>query len=183
MSLKHVLLGGGAALVTTASLFACTLPPVQTPEQSFTVKYSQFIPSAMYGVPLPTVPAIDPQKAPVSTVPVPAEAHTVKLASVILNLKLQNNGPIPLQVKIFLSGESTDPYSQPALGGDQAQIDLPAKGPEVSKSFPIDTALLQQQNLKLGFTFGSPGAPGPITFQDSDSVVAKESTTIQVKVF
>lgn len=180
MSIRPLL--GTSVMLATATLIGCSLPPVATPEQSFTVKYNQIIPSVANGVPVPA-PAFPAQKVPASDVPVPAEAHSVKINSVTLNLKMQNTGPIPLQVKIYMSSPDVDPYSQPPLGGDQAEIDLAANGPEVDKSFSLDPTLFQQQSLKLGFTFASPGASGTVTFQDSDEVTVKESASVSLKLF
>jgi hypothetical protein len=182
--MTHRYLTGAAALVAVASLASCGLPPITTAEQSITIKYDTFIPK---GVPIITgFPAFADQKAPASTIPLPGEARSIKLNSVILNLKMRNSGPIPLRIKLFLSKSSVDPYSTPALGGDQAQIDLPARaaeGQDTSKNFPIDPALLQEPELKLGYTFGSPGTSEPVTFQDSDAVYVRHSVTVQPKLF
>ena len=177
-------LTGAIALAAAATLASCGLPPITTSEQSITIKYDTFIPT---GVPIITgFPAFSDQKAPATTIPLPAEARTVKLNSVILNLKMRNTGPIPLRIKLYLSREAVDPYSVPPLGGEQSQIDLPAKAPEgteVTKNFPVDVTLLQEQNLKLGYTFGSPGTSEPVQFSDADAVYVRHSVTVQPKLF
>jgi hypothetical protein len=160
-----------AALV----LAGCNLPPYTTPEQSFAVKYSMFVPDIAQGVPLLTgLPGFADKTAPSSTVPVPKEAKTLKLASLDLNLRMRNTGPLPLRIKLFLGREAlTDKelYATSPLGGDQGTIDLPRGGnSDVNKVFPIDVGLLQEQNLKLGYSFGSPGTQDSVTFKDTDQV-------------
>jgi hypothetical protein len=177
-------IGAIAAVATLATLASCGLPPITTSEQSITIKYDTFIPK---GVPVITgFPAFSDQKGPASTIPVPGEARAIKLNTVVLNLKMRNTGPIPLRIKLFLSGESTDPYTVAPLGGDQATIDLPARAAEnaeVVKNFAIDPALLQQSALKLGYTFGSPGTSESVTFTDNDAVYVRHSVTVQPKLF
>ena len=173
-----------AAAVAVTSLASCGLPPITTSEQSITIKYDTFIPK---GVPIITgFPAFADQKGPASTIPIPGEARAVKLNSVVLNLKMRNSGPIPLSIKLYLSPESTDPYTVAPLGGDQASIELPAhaaEGADVVKNFAIDPALLQQTSLKLGYTFGSPGTSEAVKFTDSDAVYVRHSVTVQPKLF
>ncbi|HEY9720729.1 MAG TPA: hypothetical protein V6D47_01875 [Oscillatoriaceae cyanobacterium] len=181
MAIRSVL--GVSLLLATATIVGCSLPPVATPEQSFTVKYNQFVPNAVNGVPIPAVPAFPAQKVPASSIPVPAEAHSVKINSVTLDLKMQNTGPLPLALKIYMSAPNVDPYSQPPLGGDQGEIDLPAAGPEVDKSFSVDPTLFQQDDFQLGITIASSGTTQPITFQDSDEVTVKESASVSLKLF
>lgn len=181
------ILAGAAALALGASLASCGLPPITTTEQSLTIKYSNFVPGFANGVPLITgLPGFADKSAPPTTIPLPGEARTVKLNSVALNLKLRNSGPIPLRIKLFLSREAVDPYTTEALGGTDALIELPrgmAEGVEVRKTFPIDPSLLQEQNLKLGYTFGSPGTNESVTFTDADAVTVKHSVTVQAKLF
>lgn len=180
-------LAGAAALVAAATVASCGLPPITTSEQSITIKYSNFVPGFANGLPLVTgLPAFADQKADPSTIPLPAEAHTIKLTSVMLNLKMRNTGPLPLRIKLYLSKDGVDPYTTPALGGDQAQIDLPAhaaEGQNVTKNFAIDPALLQENQLKLGYTFGSPGTSQTVTFTDADAVYVGYSVTVQPKLF
>lgn len=179
----RALTGAAAALVATATFAGCSLPPVTTSETQFAVKYNVIVPSAANGLPLPMVPAFSEQKPPATTFPVPKEAKTIKLSSVNLNLKMQNTGPLPLKIKIYLSKASADPYATAPLGGDAPEIDLPARSAEVSKVFPIDVALLAEENLKLGYSFSSPGSSEAITIQDSDQVNVKYSVTAAVKLF
>ncbi|MDB5096024.1 MAG: hypothetical protein JWM80_445 [Cyanobacteria bacterium RYN_339] len=174
-------------IVAASLLAACTLPPYTTPEQSFSVKYAMFVPSFTQGVPVPLLPAFDDKAAPSSTVPIPKEAKTFKLAALELNLKMKNTGPVPLRIKIFLDRSSvseTDLYAKPPLGGNPGgTIDLPRGGTEVVKVFPIDTTLLQEENLRLGYTFGSPGTTQSVTFQDSDQVNVAYSIKATAKLF
>lgn len=164
-----------ALALAAATLAACNLPPYTTPEQTFAVKYKMFVPEVAQGIPLVTgLPGFEDRTAPSSTVPVPKEAKTLKLASLELNLRMRNTGPLPLRIKLFLGREAltdTELYKQAPLGADQGQIDLPRGGnSDVVKVFPIDTALLQEQNLKLGYSFGSPGTQDSVTFKDTDQV-------------
>jgi hypothetical protein len=172
------------AVALSGTALACSLPPYTTPAQNVTVKYSMFVPPVAQGIPIPTgLPAFADRQAPATTFPLPKEAQTFNLSSVTLNLSMQNTGPLPLRIKIYLSRESVDPYSTAPLGGDQPEIELPAKGPVVAKSLPIDPALMKEQKLKLGYTFGSPGTNQTVTFQESDSVLVSYSVTAQAKLF
>ena len=84
-------------------LAACSLPPYTTPESSFAVKYSMFVPNFTQGIAIPTgMPAFDNKPAPSSTVPVPKEAKALQITSLEILLRLSNTGPVPLRVKIFL---------------------------------------------------------------------------------
>jgi hypothetical protein len=119
--------------VAAGLLAACSLPPYTTPEQTFSVKYSMFVPNFANGVPIPVgLPGFDDKTAPSSTVPVPKEAKSFKLASLELNLKLNNTGPVPLRIKIFLDRASlsdADLYAKAPLGGNPGgTIDLPRGG-------------------------------------------------------
>jgi hypothetical protein len=173
--------------VAAGLLAACTLPPYTTPEQSFSVKYSMFVPSFTQGIPLPTgLPAFADKPAPSSTVPIPKEAKTFKLAALELNLKMKNTGPVPLRIKIFLDRNSvseSELYATAPLGGAEGQIDLPRGGTEITKAFPIDVALLQEESLRLGYTFGSPGTQETVTFKDSDQVNVAYSIKATAKLF
>lgn len=180
----HRPLVASLAVVAAAGFAGCALPPVNTPDQTITVKYSMFVPPVAQGVPLPTgLPGFNDRSAPPTTVPVPKEAKTFKLASLVLNLKAKNTGPIPLQVKLYLSPDSVDPYTTAPLGGDNPVIELPRGGAETSKSFPIDVSLLAGDALKLGYTFSSPGTNETVTFQESDAVTVTYSLAAQAKLF
>lgn len=185
--MTHRKLIGAVALTAAATLASCGLPPITTSEQSITIPYNGFVPSITYGVPLVTgLPAFQDRQAGPTTIPLPGEARAVKLNSVNLNLKMRNTGPIPLRIKLFLSREGVDPYTTPALGGDQAQIDLDRNmtdGQFVTKTFSIDPALLQEQSIKLGYTFGSPGTSESVTFTADDKVEVRHSVTVQPKLF
>ena len=177
------LFAGAVALAAGAGLASCGLPPITTGEQSFTIPYSMFVPSFARGLPVP-IPAFPGAKAPATTLPLPGEARTVRFSSVNLNLKLRNTGPLPLSIKLYLSPDGVDPYTTAPLGGDQPVIELPAKGTEdVSRSFSIDPALLQSPQLKLGYTFSSPGSGGLVTFTEDDAVLVRHSVTLQPKLF
>jgi hypothetical protein len=174
--------------VAAGLLAACSLPPYTTPEQTFSVKYSMFVPNFANGVPIPVgLPGFDDKTAPSSTVPVPKEAKSFKLASLELNLKLNNTGPVPLRIKIFLDRASlsdADLYAKAPLGGNPGgTIDLPRGGTEVQKTFPIDVALLQEDNLRLGYSFGSPGTTESVTFKDTDQVNVTYSIKAVAKLF
>lgn len=179
----RALTGAAVVLAASATFVGCSLPPVTTSETQFAVKYNVIVPSAANGVPIPVVPAFSDQKPPATEFPVPKEAKTVKLSTVNLNLKMQNNGPLPLKIKVYLSRASVDPYTTAPLGGDQGVIELPARGNEVAKVFPIDVALLAEEKLKLGYSFSSDGSSSPITVTDSDQVNVKYSVTAAVKLF
>lgn len=169
--------------VAIAAVAGCALPPVTTPEESFSIPYNTLLPP---GVTLVLgVPPFADQKAPATTLPVPKEARAVKLNTVTLNLKLQNTGPVPLRIRLYLSAEAVDPYSTTPLGGPDAQIELPPNSPaEVAKSFPLDPTLLTtNEKLKLGYTFGSPGTTQPVTTTGDDKVLVKYSVQAAVKVF
>lgn len=172
--------------VAAAALVAsCTLPPYTVNGTPFTVKYSMFVPQFADGVPLPTgLPGFADRQAPPTTIDVPQEAKTFKIASLDLNLTMSNTGPIPLRIKIFL-GRTTEPdiYKTAPLGGDQAELDLPRGGATVQKTFSIDPALLQEQKLTLGYTFGSPGTQDPVTFKADDAVNINYSLRASVKLF
>lgn len=173
-----------AAVAVAAALGACTLPPIQTPELSFTIPYSTFVPNAAQAlpVPLPGLPAFSDVKVPKTNIPVPAEAKTVSLATAVLNLKLRNTGPVPMNIQLFLSGEGTNPYEQPPLGGAEGMIALPRGGVEVTKSLPIDVALLRQPSLELGCMMGSPGTSDPVQFKADDAIIVNQSVKVQIKV-
>lgn len=179
----RALIGATAVLASAATFAGCSLPPVTTSETQFAVKYNLIVPSAANGVPLPLVPAFSEQKPPATEFPVPKEAKAIKLSSVNLNLKMQNTGPLPLKIKIYLSRANVDPYTTAPLGGDAPEIDLPAQSAEVSKVFVIDTALLTEEKLKLGYSFSSAGSSSPVTIQDTDQVNVKYSITAAVKLF
>jgi hypothetical protein len=179
----RTLTGAAVAVAAVSAFVGCSLPPVTTSEQQFAVKYNMIVPSATNGVPIPLVPGFSDQKPPATTFPVPKEAKSVKLSSVNLNLKMQNTGPLPLKIKIYLSPANVDPYTQAPLGGDAPEIDLPAASPEVSKVFSIDPALLTQENLKLGYSFSSAGSQQAVTFKDTDQVNVKYSVAAAVKLF
>lgn len=165
------------------ALAACGLPPINTPEQSFAIPYKTFVPALATGIPLLTgLPEFADQKAPPVTFPLPKEAKSFKLETVVLNLKFYNTGPLPLRIKLFLSTSAEDPFAKPPLGGDQALIDLPRGGETISRSFPIDVALMQADNLKLGYTFGSPGTKESVTFKDMDEVKVTHSIKVQAKL-
>lgn len=169
-----------AAVVTTVG---CSLPPVTTTEQSLTVRYTDFLPGAVSGATLPLVPAFSDQKAPVSDIPVPAEAKMLKLSSLKLNLSFENAGPVPLTLKLYLSRAGVDPYSTPALGGEAAAIELPRDGGKATRSFDLDPTLLQESTLRLGTTFSSPGTNSPATLSDDARVIVKHSITASAKLF
>jgi hypothetical protein len=173
--------------VAAGLLAACTLPPYTTPEQSFSVKYSMFVPNFAQGVPVPLLPAFDDKTAPSSTVPVPKEAKTFNIASLELNLRMSNTGPVPLRIKIFLDKAAlsdSDLYAKPPLGGNPGgTIDLPRGGQEVVKTFPIDTTLLKEDQLRLGYSFGSPGTNESVTFKDTDQVNVAYSIKAVAKLF
>lgn len=169
------------ALVAVATLAACTLPPITTPETSFTVKYETFIPSMQSNVSLPLFPAVPEVAVPASTIPVPKEAKSVKLETVMLNLKLKNTGPLPLKLKIYLSNATEDPYTKAPLG-DATGLDLPKGGLEVTKTFPLDVALLQAESLKLGIRVSSPGVNEPVTFKPEDAITVTQSVKVTAKL-
>lgn len=165
-------------------LAGCALPPIQTPELTFTVPYSTFVPQAATALPLPLplLPPFSDVKIPKTNLPVPAEAKTVALASAVLNLKLKNTGPVPMNIQLFLSGEGTDPYAGPPLGGAEGLIALPRGGVEVTKALPIDVALLRQPSLELGCLMGSPGTQDPVQFKADDAVLVSHSVKVQIKL-
>lgn len=169
-----------AVVAFGATAAACSLPPVSFDAGTVTVRYSDFLPQ---GVPIVTgFPSFSDRRGPAQTIPVAREARSVNLSSVTLNLRLQNTGPIPLNVKLYLSPESQDPYATAPLGGENALIELPARSGEVTRSFSIDPALTKQERLKLGYTFSSPGTQESVTIQESDAVIVKTSVAAQVKV-
>jgi hypothetical protein len=181
--LRHWLaLPVASAVLATA---ACTLPPYTVNGVPFTVKYSMFVPSFATGIPLVTgLPAFADRPAPSSTIDVPAEAKQFKLTALDLVLNMSNTGPVPLRIKIFLARTSEpDVYKTTPLGGDQAAIDLPRGGATVNKTLPIDPALLQEQKLALGYTFGSPGTTESVTFKDTDAVTIGYSIRATAKIF
>lgn len=171
-------------LVAAGAVGACTLPPIQTPELSFTAPYSTFVPSAASAipVPLPGLPPFSDVKLPRTNIPVPPEAKTVSLASALLNLRLKNTGPIPMTIQLFLAAEGSDPYAQPPLGGAEGLINLPRGGVEVTKTLAIDVALLRQSSLELGCMMGSPGTNEPVQFKPDDAVIVGHSVKVQIKV-
>jgi hypothetical protein len=173
------------AAVTLLSTAACTLPPYTVNGTPFTVKYSMFIPAEFQGVPLISgVPAFDDKPAPASTIAVPQEAKSFKLTALDLILTMSNTGPLPLRTKIYLGRPSdADVYKTTPLGGDQASIDLPRGGATVTKTLPLDPSLLQEVNLKLGYTFGSPGTKESVTFKPDDSVTIGYSIRATAKLF
>lgn len=170
-----------AALGLTALSAGCTLPPYTVPEQNVTIPYSQFIPQAANNVTLPLLPAFSDVQVPTTTIPMPKEAQALNVTALTLNLRMQDNGPMPLGVKIYLAPQGTDPYSTPPLGGDA--INLTANGPEVDQHLTIDPTLLKQSNLTLGVKVSSPGTTSPVTFQSTNSVVVYYSETAQIKLF
>lgn len=181
MTILRGLVGSALVIGASATFAGCSLPPVTTSEQSITIPYDTIVPA---GLTSPIgLPGFSDRQAPASTFPVPGEARNVKLSSVNLNLKMQNTGPVPLRIKLYLAPPGADVYASAPLGGDQAQIDLPANGGTATKVFPIDPALLQNEKLQLGYTFGSPGTSEPVTFTGDDKVVVTHSVTAAVKLF
>lgn len=173
------------SVATALTLAACTLPPYTVNGTPFKVLYSMFVPQFADGVPLVTgLPAFADKQAPPTTIDVPQEAHSFNIADLSLNLMISNTGPVPLRIKIFL-GRTSDAsvYSSTPLGGDQAEIDLPRGGTEVDKTFSIDTALLKEQKLVLGYTFGSPGTSDSVTFSKDDAVNINYNLKASVKLF
>ena len=181
MSIMRRMTGTAMVIAAGAGFAGCSLPPVTTSEQSITVPYNTIIPAGLTS-PLGLPGFSDKQGTP-STFPVPGEARNVKLASVNLNLKMQNTGPIPLRIKLYLAAPGTDVYSTTPLGGEGAQIDLPANGGTAQHVYAIDPALLKNEQIQLGYTFGSPGTSEPVTFTEDDKVVVTHSVSAAVKLF
>ena len=170
----------GAAVLATA---ACSVP-ITTPEQTLTVPYSTFVPNIANGVPLVTgLPPFADQAAPAVNFPTPAEAKKVKLESVMLHLRMRNTGPLPLRVTLYLTKHPDDPYATPPLGGAEGTLEVPGGGGQAEKAFPLDPALLQNEQLRLGYKFGSPGTTESVTFKDTDKVEVSYKVSVAAKLF
>ncbi len=156
---------GAVVLATTG----CSIP-FTTPEQTITVPYDKFVPNLANGVPIPLVPAFADQSAPPVSFPVPAEAKKVKLQTVTLHLKMKNTGPLPIRITLYLTKHPDDPYSIAPLGGAEGTIELARDGGVAEKSFPLDTSLLEGDQMRLGYKFGSPGTQQSVTFKDTDKI-------------
>lgn len=170
----------GAAVLATA---ACSVP-VTTPEQSFSVPYSTFVPNLANGVPIPTgLPAFQDQPAPPVSFPVPAEAKKVKLETVTLHVRMKNTGPLPLRITLYLAQHPNDPYATPALGGAEGTLEVPRGGGQAEKAFPIDPALLAGDQLRLGYKFGSPGTQESVTFTENDKVEVTYKVSVNARLF
>ena len=146
----------GALLLATG---ACSLPPYTSAGVPFTVTYAMIVPDFAPNVALPNgVPAFSNRTAAPSTVQVPKEASAFKLTQLTLNLTLTNNGPLPLVAKFYLARTAEpDVYATTPLGAEQPEVDLPRGGETIQKTFVLDTALVNESKLNMGYAFSSAG--------------------------
>lgn len=173
--MRHLLFLPALALVA-----GCTIP-YATPEQTLAVPYATFVPAAASGTTLPLVPPFADVAAPAVNFPVPPEARSVKLETLVMTLRLKNNGGLPLRVSIYLGPTREGVYAQAPLGGADGVFVLGA-GVTVEKSAPIDVALLKSEQLWLGTKVGSDGSATPTTIRDTDRLEVAYKVSGQAKV-
>jgi hypothetical protein len=169
------------AAVTTLCV-GCASIPVNTPEQTLSVPYTTFVPGGAVGVSLPLLPAFNDIQAPAASFPVPAEAKQVKLETVNLSLKVKNSGALPLRMQLFLAKAGANVYGSNPLGAPDPILNL-TPGGTVEKTFVIDPALLQADQLQLGTKFGSDGLQAPFTVKANDKLELTYKIGAQAKLF
>ena len=162
---------------TLAAAAGCSIP-YTTPEQTISVPYSTFVPSAAAGATLPMLPAFSDQKAPPTSFPVPAEAKKFKLEALALLLKMKNTGALPLRMTLFLDKAGGDVYAKPPIGNP---IELGA-GSSADATLTLDPALLQADQLQLGYKFGSAGSTTPVTIKDTDKIEVIYKIDVKAKI-
>jgi hypothetical protein len=114
-------------------------------------------------------------------VPVPAEAkekvNNVKTATIALTL--ENEIPAPLSFQVFLAKEK--PFGTTSIGG----ADLAAGGSTAKTStgsVTIDTALLKESKLFLGFKVKSTGTTEAVSIKSTAKLTIKPKLVLQLKL-
>jgi hypothetical protein len=163
------------------TLVACSLPSITTQFQTFNIRYSSFLPGAnnQADFNIPMLPKFDDQQAPASSIPVPSGASGVPLGELLLTLRVNNDGPIPLSIKMYVSKDQ-DPYQSAPLGNEAFEI--PAKQ-TVTKSFSLDPNIVKEPQLYLGYKFSSAGSTAPLTISARDNIAVSYSIKATPKLF
>lgn len=162
------------------TLTACTTPPITTPTAESTVYLRDIVP-VVPETPTPMiVPAGGPFPLPAMSIDVPANARSVTLTSAKLHLDLTNHMKIPLDLKIFLSGNRDTIYDAQNLLGE-VQLE-PEKSGRIDQAVK-DPAIFKGEKIWVGIRFSTAGSRGMVTVKGSDSLVITSSATVQVKLF
>ena len=161
-------------------LVGCTTPPITTPAVESTVYLRDIVPG-MPESPTPlVVPAAGPFPLPAMGIDVPSNARSLTLTAATLHLDLTNHMKIPLDLRIFLSGNRDTVYEEANLLGEvslqpeqSGRIDQAVKDPTIFKG----------EKVWVGIRFSTRGSGGIVTVKGSDSLLVKTSATVQVKLF
>ncbi len=135
---------------TMLLLSACGLPPVLTTEQHIFVPYAM-IAAAPDGQGLLSGP-FQGQRIPATLIAVPKETGAFKVTQAWLVCRVENGGSLPLDMDLFVSPGSQDPYQTKAI---DERWHLPPASQSIKKEFPLDPSWLQGQSLRIGARFTS----------------------------
>ncbi|MBM3274718.1 MAG: hypothetical protein FJZ00_06175 [Candidatus Sericytochromatia bacterium] len=185
----------GSLLVATVAVAGCDMvnnliPPVSAPLPEKTVTLKDIWSDAPnFEGKTDKIPAFPTSGDGVSIpndeigieVPVPADAkdkvNNVKKATI--DLTFENEIPAPISFKVFLAKEK--PYASTTIGG----ADLAAGGTTAKTStgsVTIDTALLRETKLYLGFKVKSTGTTEAVSINSAAKLTIKPKLVLQVKL-
>lgn len=162
------------------TVVACTTPPITTPAAESTVYLRDIVPVVPESPTPMIVPAGGPFPLPAMGIDVPANVRSVTLTSAKLHLDLTNHMKIPLDLRIFLSGNRDTLYDEQNLLGE-VQLE-PEKSGRIDQAVK-DPAIFKGEKVWVGIRFSTAGSRGLVTVKGSDSLVIKTSATVQVKLF